>query len=259
MTAKVDVSAMALYNLNRAHKELLRLQDKEVWESKDTAAFHSMHYLGDQAIESAAIALDIRRDTVCLDVGSGFCATDRYLYEHFGTQVVGVELQQDIHDIAEIINHKTRMAKSVRSVHSDILSVTITEAPVDYVVSFLCILHIKDRVALFKKLFSLIKPGGAIYIEDYYARTALSPSTSTTLKTVVSCPHLPDRQKYLCDVEEAGFNVVSFTDVSETWATFVHNRAVTYRQQENAEPLLQDFYDTIDLQFAGGEVGGALK
>lgn len=133
------------------------------------------------------------------------------------------------------------------------------ESKVDHIVSLLCILHIPDREKLFSKAASLLKAGGRIYIEDYFATGSLSPTTSTVLNDAVSCPYLPGKAEYVAQLEKAGFADVHFEDVTDVWAEFVHARALEYRKKEGEkdfEENLARFYAAVDGLFAGGEVGG---
>lgn len=253
---ETGISDAALYDLRRAKKRLDTLADKPKWDLSDTADFDCMHYLGDAALEKACRTLGMGRGQTVLDIGSGFSATGRYLHERCGVDVTGIELQPEIHQLAEMITERNGLAAGVHSVNADFLKLTV-DKPVDYIVSFLCILHIPDRDTLFQKAASALKPGGKIYIEDYFARTALSGEAGDQLRDVVSCPYLPNRDQYISDLKRAGFYDIQFEEVSEEWAKFVHERAVSNQQRGTSEAPLTLFYDTVDALFTGRELGGA--
>ena len=247
---------MALYNLNRAHTAMASLEDKTLWEPHDTASFDCMHYLGDAALDHAASKLGLKPGDRVVDIGSGFSATGRYLHQKYGVDVTGVELQGGIHQIAETITRKNEMGTRVRSVNGDFTKVAL-EGPVDCIVSFLCILHIPDRGPLFEKAARLLKPGGKLYIEDFFASGPLSDESAAQLRDVMSCPRLPTREEYLDDLTRAGFVDIETEDMSTAWSEFVHERAVAYRAKADPEPSLVGFYDTVDSLFRGGSIGGA--
>jgi SAM-dependent methyltransferase len=252
---EAGISDAALYDLRRAKRRLDTLADKPTWDLSDTADFDCMHYLGDAALEKASQTLGMEPGQTVVDIGSGFSATGRYLYKRFGVDVTGIELQPEIHQLAEAITERNGLAAGVRSVNADFTKLTL-DKPVDYIISFLCILHIADRDTLFQKAASTLKPGGKIYIEDYFARTALSKEVADQLRDIVSCPYLPSRDQYIADLEKAGFRDVQFEEVTEEWAEFVHERAVSNRQKGTSEAPLTLFYDTIDTLFASHELGG---
>ncbi|KAL6852147.1 S-adenosyl-L-methionine-dependent methyltransferase [Trichoderma novae-zelandiae] len=251
-----DIGDAALYHLERFKRSLDALDGKPTWDPADTADFDCMHYLGDAALEEAAKALGLKPGQTVVDIGSGFSATGRYLNKHHGVDVTGIELQPEIHQLAELITRRNGLSEHVRSVNADFTTLTL-DAPVDHIISFLCILHIADRDTLFQKAASALKPGGKTYIEDYFARTTLSKDVGDQLRDIASCPYLPSRDQYIADLTNAGFKDVQFEDVTEEWAKFVHERAESNRQKGTTAAPLTLFYDTIDALFAGGELGGA--
>ncbi|EDO28014.1 predicted protein, partial [Nematostella vectensis] len=75
----------------------------------------------------------------------------------------------------------------------------------DFLVSWLVILHIEDRKTLFKKCLDLLKPGGKIYIEDYYKLADISPSIAEDLKEAVYVSYLPTKEEYIKQMADEGF------------------------------------------------------
>ncbi|KAJ6785364.1 hypothetical protein PWT90_03239 [Aphanocladium album] len=251
-----NVADMALYGLKRARDRLDALEEKPQWELTDTASFDCMHYLGDAALHAAAKAIDLRPGARVIDIGAGFGATGRFLNQYYGADVTGVELQPEIHDMAEKITSRNGMSAHVRSINGDFTKLAVAE-PADHIISFLCILHIPNRADVFSKAASLLQKGGTIYIEDFFARQALDEKTSRQLRDVVSCPYLPSRERYIADLEAVGLKNVKFEEVTVDWSIFVHGRAVEYGQSLNPEASLLTFYSTIDELFRGGRLGGA--
>ena len=250
-----DVPCMALYTQLRVQNVINGLAEKDVWTEDDTAAFDCMHYLGNEAIEIGAAKLGVKTGDSVLDIGSGYSGTGRYLHRHYGANVIGIEIQQSLHDIAVLINRKNGVDESVKSINTNVFTFG-TSQPVDYIISMLCILHIEDRPALFSKLHSLLEPGGKMYIEDYFARGTIDPDVAMILDTSVSCTGLPLRTEYETHLRDAGFKIVGIDDVSDIWAAFVKDRAAAYRQQTRPESALRQFYDDVDIIFASGQVGG---
>lgn len=231
------------------------LEGKERWDIGDTASFDCMHYLGDDALHNAARELKLRPGETVLDIGSGYSATGRFLHKHYAVNVTGVELQPEIHSLAETITERNGMEASVRSVNDDFLQMAVA-TPVDHIASMLCILHIPDREAVFRKAASMLPLGGKMYVEDFFARKPLDSTAQCQLREVVACPYLPSREQYIRDLEESGFGDVHFQDMSAEWSDYVHARAARYRQYPNPERALLIFYDTVDTLFRGGLLGG---
>ncbi|KKO99813.1 methyltransferase [Trichoderma harzianum] len=250
------VGDMALYNLERANRRLDALQGKPTWDLEDTADFDCMHYLGNSALENAGQTLGMQQGQTVVDIGAGFSATGRYLHKRYGVDVTGIELQPEIHQLAETITQRNGLSESVRSVNADFTKLSL-DTPVDYIVSFLCILHIPDRGTLFQKAASTLKSGGKIYIEDFFAQTSFSKDAGDQLRDVLFCPYLPSRDQYKSDLTKAGFHDVQFEDMSEEWTEFVHERALDNRQKGTSAAPLTLFYDTVDALFSSRQLGGA--
>ncbi|PQK07958.1 hypothetical protein BB8028_0001g00390 [Beauveria bassiana] len=259
--ADFNVADMALYELTRARSRLRALEAKPQWEPADTASFDCMHYQGDAALHAAAQALELQPGARVVDVGAGFGATGRFLNKHYGAEVTGVELQPEIHDMAETITARNGQSAKVRSINGDFTQLPAAAfadaQPVDHVVSFLCILHIPNRASVFGKAASMLRKGGTIYIEDYFAQSELDETTLRQLRDVVSCPYLPSQARYIADLKAAGFGNVVFVNMTKEWSEFVHGRVVEYKQSSAPEPLLLTFYNTVDELFRGGRLGGA--
>ena len=272
------ISNMALYNLSRAHSHLASLSTKPKWTNADTSSFDCMHYDSDAALEHCASKIHLKPNQHVLDIGSGFSATGRFLASRYGAWVTGIELQRESHELAQLItarNADAGIVERVRSVNADFLTLTpeslLSDSDgksssafpprFDHMISFLCINHISGsaRSALFHQAALFLKPGGTLYIEDFYNNSCpgshLTVQEVEKLETVMACPYLPSRSKYIADVQSAGFDRVEFEDVSEKWRVLVRARADRYRAEERQDAELRKFYDVV-AEMLEGNVGG---
>ena len=276
--ANPNIPNMALYNLSRAHSLLATLSSKPKWTNADTSSFDCLHYGGDTAIEHCALKLNLQSHHHVLDIGSGFSATGRFLASKYGAYVIGIELQRESHELAERMisrNVDPRVVERVRSVNADFLRLTpeslvgsdgtLSSARADHVVSLLCIMHFPKsaRCDFFRQAARYLKPGGKMYVEDFYDKSCDSGTVShltkrelRQLREVVACTYLPSASRYMEDVAATGFESIEFEDVSEKWTEFVCARAEKYRASKKPNAELQEFYDTVAELFQGGKVGG---
>lgn len=268
----VKAEDVALYNLTRASADTAALWSKSQWTIDDTASFDHMHYDAANSLIHCALELELKPYQRILDIGSGFNATGRFLADRFWVRVTGIELQKSIHEMAETItkrNVEPRVTDGVKSVNDNILLLTpITlqqatggEEPLfDHVVSFLCILHLpaSERGLLFAQAARFLKPGGRMYLEDFYDKSThgMSAAVAKTLKETNQCPFLPTRAGYVSDVVSAGFEQISFEDVSEYWADVTAKKATEYKSKEGVDKDLLNFSEAVADLFKGGEVGG---
>ena len=266
--SKGFVSKMALYDLTVARLTLTSISHKHAWTGADTASFDCMHYDGDAALETCANRLGLQPDQHVLDIGSGFCATGRFLASKYQVRVSGIELQPEVHELAVIINHKNaddRVVGNVRSVNADFLTLTADDlyeqgeqVPFDHALSLLCFMHLPEsaRRLLFEQIHHFLKEEGKIYIEDYYQRKLVTDKERDELREVVACTYLPTAAEYIDTMKEAGFGVFQFEDVTEQWRGILVARAEKYRATEDRSPELEKFYDTVAELFIAGNVGG---
>lgn len=261
-----SIAKMALYSLARARTTLSNLSHHPSWTDADTSSFDCMHYDGNLALERCASRIGIQPSQHILDIGSGFSATGRFLVSKYHVKVTGVELQRDIHELAQLItarNVERGVVEGVRSVNADFLTLEprmlgVADVKFDHAVSFLCIMHMSQasRQPLFQQVARYLKPGGKVYLEDFYRRAQLTEEDSFKLRTVLACPYLPTRMDYITDVADAGFKDLEFEDVSEHWKCLLVNRAEGYKTSEEHSVDLQVFYDTVTEIFMRGNVGG---
>ena len=277
--ANCNIPNMALYNLSRAYAVLDSLSNKAKWTNADTSSFDCMHYDGDAALDHCASKLGLRANEHVLDIGSGFSATGRFLATNYGAHVTGVELQQANHELAQRITKRNidpRVVEGVRSVNADFLTLTpeslasgndgeSSSAQFDHIVSLLCIDHIPEaaRAALFRQAAIFLKPGGKMYLEDFYDKSCQEDSTSRLtkrevhqLQAILACPYLPSASNFIADVTAAGFVNVEFEDVSEKWTQIVGARSEKYKASQKPNAALEEFYATVAELFAAGTVGG---
>ena len=261
-------SRMALYDLKIARSTLASISHMPTWTIADTASFDCMHYDGDAALELCAHKLALQPEQRVIDIGSGFSATGRFLASKYQVRVTGVELQPEIHELAETItrrNAEKPVVKNVRSVNADFLTLTDDEVygqnerlPFDHALSILCVMHLPQsaRRPFFEQAHRYLKEGGRIYIEDYYQRKPLTDDERAKLRNLVACTFLPTKSEYSATVAEAGFDAIEFEDVTEHWRDILVARAEKYKAKENKSSDLEKFYDTVAELYVAGNLGG---
>lgn len=135
----------------------------------------------------------------------------------------------------------------------------------DAIVSWLTILHIPDRSKLFRLSNEILKPGGVVYLEDFFALHPLSADEKKTLLEAVFCRYLPDLSTYKSDLESAGFTLVKVEDTTEDWKQYTRDRVANFANQKDAFVKLHGpdvfdrlmyFYSKVSDLYQGGNLGG---
>lgn len=259
---------MKLYHqVGRVFNELKALGiDEDAPLNVDTlSAFDQYHYFGTEAVDLAINKLGINPAMRVLEVGGGIGGPSRYLAHACGCQSTALELQPDLNETAIMLTRRCGLEKRVEHLCGDILDGPPKIEYYDALVSWLTFLHIPDRRLLYQRCFSALKPGGGVYVEDYFERHNLTTAERKALRKDVFCDHVPSMENYTRELAEAGFVDIELEDVSESWTEFVSERKQVFECTRKRNVALhgqavvsglEEFYTTIVRLFQGGNLGG---
>lgn len=268
MSSVKDIKRMKLYrHPERIYNELDAIGYKKDASLKvgDLVLFDQYHYLGTVAIDEAIRSLNINSKNKIIDIGSGIGGPARYLAQKTGCLVTALEIQPDLHAIACSLTQRCGLSGSVQHLCGDVLNFTAGADKFDFVVSWLAFLHIPDRISLLKKCHDILKPGGKIFIEDFYKRAEFTKEELGVLSGDICCEYLPNAREYEEQLAKSGFTEIELIDKTDCWKNFVRERLEKFI--ENRGPNLQkygaatveeleDFYKKMAGLFAGNNLGG---
>lgn len=267
------IKTMKLYsNIERIDRELQELGIAEGMpiDPAQLFALDSLHYEGTDAVDAAIDMLGLRTESKVLDVGSGLGGPARYIAHRAGASVTALELQSDVHAKAEQLTERTGLTALVRHRNANILTCDPASlgggaGSFDAVVSWLVFLHIPDKAALLARSAAMVKAGGMLYVEDFFARGTFSAEEERSLRDDVYCEALPSREQYVEALGAAGFVDVRFEEKTADWSAFVAGRLQAFEaarerhvrvHSEATYESLHHFYASVARLFAGGNLGG---
>jgi len=150
-----------------------------------------------------------------LDIGCGTGGSAFYMAKNFGVEVLGVDLSQNMLDIAN--DHKIKLfnEKVQHNVSFRLLNATLAQFPEDYfdvIYSRDAIMHISEKKALYSKVFTWLKPGGQLLVSEYVHGKNYPNFTQEYID------YIDDRGYQLVTVKQYGeiLERVGFTNVSAT-------------------------------------------
>lgn len=273
MTEHDDIKTMKLYtNVERIQNELAArgMLQSEYIDPFALCEIDSMHYEGISVIEAAMAAMNLESSSAVLDIGSGFGGTARIISESSKCATTALELQRDIHEMAEYLTKRCKLEDLVKHVSGDILTLDLELedgiASFDGVISLLVFLHISDKRSLLEKCAKVMKPGGTLFVEDYYCRSPFSEDEAKSLVEDVYAFDLPTRDEYISQLEASGFHHIQFIDKSSEWTTYVQERMTKFVSSKSqfeeihGEPTylsLLHFYEAVAKLFSSQNLGGA--
>lgn len=261
------IKTMKLYHqVERVFNELraLGIAPDAPIDVRQLVAFDQYHYLGTEAVDEAVRRLGLAPGLHVLEVGSGIGGPSRHLAHSCGCRMTALELQPDLH--ATAVRLTARCGLSLRVDHrcGDVLD-GVRPGGYDAVVSWLTFLHIPQRARLYARCFEALKPGGGLYVEDYFARGELTPDERDSLARDVFCERVPSMDEYREELSAAGFEALELIDMSEPWTAFVQERWSGFRAQRKRNLALHgaaivdgldEFYAAIVKLFTAGNLGG---
>ncbi|XP_030622652.1 phosphoethanolamine methyltransferase [Chanos chanos] len=192
--------------------------------------------------------LNLKPGQKVLDVGCGIGGGDFYMAKNFGVEVLGMDLSSNMVEIAmeRAVQEKLPL---VQFEVSDATKRVFPEANFDVVYSRDTILHISDKLALFKRFHSWLKPGGRVLISDYCCgEKPWSPQFQAYVNQRGYILYTP--QRYGQFLEEAGFTNVRAEDRT---AQFIH---VIKTELERAEAIKDEFIQEFSQEDYDAIVNG---
>jgi cyclopropane fatty-acyl-phospholipid synthase-like methyltransferase len=206
--------------------------------------------------------------------GAGLGGPARCISKCTGAKVIGVELQSDLTILANEMCKKCDLHNDVKVINGDILDFNLVldaEGHFDAAMSWLVILHIplNQRQLLFSRIYDMLKPGGMVYIEDFFLRVDGGDWTEREVHLLSSEVYVPDaglptKEDYVKTVHDVGFTA-QFEDVTEEWTVFTAQRLGQWREQRDRHERVQNvdtwqsldrFYSAMVELFEGGRLGG---
>ena len=278
-TMDVDFQKMGIYIDGRTKNELdelLAVKSQSEVTARDLYGFSCMHYLDDEPMNEAASFFGLSRDAPAdadappkkiLDFGAGFAGDARVMACEFpGSELTCVEVQPHIHAAAERFTALVDASARCKHQCADIFNDPVINGPFDHMFSVLVILHIPERDKLWRSLAATLKPGGTVYVEDYFAAKPLTDEDKAQLAGPVACPYLPSREEYTQTLKDAGFVDIQWETMNDRWLPFVNQRIAAFRGSSDrqlrvhGEALTKEldlFYSTVQQLFTRGNLGGA--
>uniref|UniRef100_A0A9J8BQM5 phosphoethanolamine N-methyltransferase n=1 Tax=Cyprinus carpio carpio TaxID=630221 RepID=A0A9J8BQM5_CYPCA len=180
-----------------------------------------------------------------LDVGCGIGGGDFYMAKTFGVEVLGMDLSSNMVEIAMERAVKEKLPL-VQFEVSDATKRKFPDSTFDVVYSRDTILHIRDKLDLFRKFYSWLKPGGKLLISDYCCgEKPWSPAFQDYVNQRGYILYTP--QRYGQFLSEVGFSDVHSEDRTEQFIQVI--KAELQRAGEMKEEFIQEFsqedYDAV--------------
>lgn len=259
---------MKLYpEAERIFRELenVGILKNEPINSELLSSFDQLHYHGVEAVQNCITALSINTYDNVLEIGAGWGGPARYIANHTKAHVVALELQKDYHNVGLNLTKRCGLHNKVEHTCIDFLNYDANIGHFDKIVSWLALYHIPDREKICKKMFSLLKPGGKIFIEDLVALDLGANVDWLSLKRNLFSNSLILTSECKYHLEEAGFKIEFCENTTSQWLNFTNKRYQDFLSDQVEFTKLHDkrlfnqikhFYQKIVEYFEARAIGG---
>lgn len=237
------------------------------------ARVDSLHFYDDEPVrhilkllEDVPPSQDDAR--LVLDVSTGYGGTARLLAHRSGCDVHALELQPDMLAVGQALTRRCRLDNQVTHVLGNVLDPPppLLDSRYDAVVGLLSFLHIGNWDTLFARCNESLRPGGFLFVEDFYlCGMKLPHEDAEILRNDIYCSSLLREDELREVLAKSGFRRFEIRDLTAQWTPYVVQRAEKYSAQlkqhiardgEQVARGLDRFYASVARIFQLGNVGG---
>ena len=191
------------------------------------APAEEFHTLGRQATIELADAVKITSADHVLDVGSGLGGPARLLARRYGSRVTGVDLTQELCDVAEDLTRRVGLSDLVKIRQGNAINLPFEDATFDVVWTQHVSMNISDKTKLFSEMRRVVKVGGRLAFFDILAGPLQPIHFPVPWANTQSVSFLATADETRTKVKNSGFAVRTWEDVTQVAADFYEKLSET--------------------------------
>ncbi|WP_037685715.1 glycine/sarcosine N-methyltransferase [Streptomyces aureocirculatus] len=142
-----------------------------------------------RTVEQMAAKLNLTRDSVVLDLGSGYGGSARYLASTYGCRVLALNLSEVENQRHKELNQRRSLSRLIEVVDGSFEDIPYPDASVDVVWSQDAFLHSGNRVRVLEEISRVLRPDGQVIFTDPMADDDCPPGV---LQPILDRIHLDD-------------------------------------------------------------------
>ena len=232
----------------------------------DLFPYDQDHYGGIEAVKALAESAAFGEGSRVLDVCSGMGGPARYIADRYGSDVVGLDINESRILSAIRLTEAVGLADQVGFLCGDAVAMPFAASAFTHVISQEAFLHIRDKDSLFRNCKKVLGSKGRMVFTDWVASPNLSDLEQGILRDGMAASGIHQEAEYREYILSAGFDTVDVEDLSKWWGRILRERFQMYRSkagEAGAAFGLGRFKEFIDAYqvfvevVEAGKLGGA--
>ena len=199
----------------------LGFEERNPLSPEDTAAVDQFHVGGVEATEKLAQFLCPSRGSYVLDVGSGLGGPSRYLAAKYGCRVVGIDITEEYCGIASKLAERMGLQDLVEYRVGDARDLPFSDESFDVVWTQHVSMNIAEKADLYAGIFRVLKVGGRFAAHDVVQGASGPILFPVPWARTAAISHLQTSEAMRKTVEDAGFSLMVWNDVTESALQFL--------------------------------------
>lgn len=184
----------------------------------DSARFllgDSFHPGGTQLTHELAERLGLGRNSRVLDIASGRGTSALYLAEHFGCEVVGVDLSEENVRLATAAAVELGLSDRVHFILGDAEHLAMADASFSAIICECAFCTFPDKAAAVREFYRVLVPGGRLGLIDLTKAAGTAPALAGLLAWIACIGDAQTADRYEASLHSGGFQIDERLDRSE--------------------------------------------
>ena len=202
------------HSLTERLANLIEDTGPKVWQASDFAGVDQLHLGGLEASKTLAqwLPLNTKRG---LDIGCGLGGTSRYLVANHGCSMIGLDLNDDYIQAAQLLNNHLSGLSDCHFVVGNSLALPFAENTFDFVVSQHASMNIPQKNTLIAAMHKVLKAEGCLLLHEVMLAQDCSETSveyPTPWADQLDQSHLSNWPSFMQLAHAIGFDLIKFKD-----------------------------------------------
>lgn len=186
----------------------------------ELAPVDEFHIGGRQASEEFITQLNLEQNNHALDIGCGIGGTSRFVANHIGCQVTGIDLTPEFIETGKKLCEWVGLSGRVMLQECNALHMPFADGNFNAAFMLHVGMNIADKAGLFDEVYRLLQPGSIFGIYDVMKTGDDDLTYPVPWSSMPATCSLATQAQYVAALQKAGFDIVNIRNRREFAADF---------------------------------------